>query len=249
MINEKILLGFPVDFKNICQIYPPKVNDVCGDSDFLICQALFTMTQEELEDAYDKEGIEQIPTPFQYLMINCYQDEDMKEKVIKELYKLIREPVAIVPEIEMFLIGKYEDDIDPDVDLDEPRLITADNYFDFQNQIRLVMGEKEVEPPEVPDPNEDPRITRWKRKVREHDKIVKKKKVKDGPKFGTLLAAICCMGIGITPLNIGEISYACVHWLIEMEQQKEEYDINIRSLLAGADSKKVKPKYWIRNID
>ena len=127
MINEKILLGFPVDFKNICQIYPPKVNDVCGDSDFLICQALFTMTQEELEDAYDKEGIEQIPTPFQYLMINCYQDEDMKEKVIKELYKLIREPVAIVPEIEMFLIGKYEDDIDPDVDLDEPRLITADN--------------------------------------------------------------------------------------------------------------------------
>ena len=249
MINEKILLGFPVDFKNICQIYPPKVNDVCGDSDFLICQALFTMTQEELEDAYDKEGIEQIPTPFQYLMINCYQDEDMKEKVIKELYKLIREPVAIVPEIEMFLIGKYEDDIDPDVDLDEPRLITADNYFDFQNQIRLIMGEKEVEPPEVPDPNEDPRITRWKRKGREHDKIVKKKKVKDGPKFGTLLAAICCMGIGITPLNIGEISYACVHWLIAMEQQKEEYDINIRSLLAGADSKKVKPKYWIRNID
>lgn len=249
MINEKILLGFPVDFKDICQIYPPTVNDVCGDNDFLICQALFTMTQEDLEDAYDKEGIEQIPTPFQYLMINCYQDENMKEKVIKGLYKLIREPVAIVPEIEMFLIGKYEDDIDPDIDLDEPRLITTDNYFDFQNQIRLVMGEKEVEPPEVPDPNEDPRITRWKRKVREHDKIVKKKKAKDGPKFGTLLAAICCMGIGITPLNIGEISYACVHWLIEMEQQKEEYDINIRSLLAGADSKKVKPKYWIRNID
>ena len=176
MINEKILLGFPVDFKDICQIYPPTVNDVCGDNDFLICQALFTMTQEELEDAYDKEGIEQTPTPFRYLMINCYQDEEMKEKVIKGLYKLIREPVAIVPEIEMFLIGKYEDDIDPDVDLDEPRLITADNYFDFQNQIRLVMGEKEVEPPEVPDPNEDPRITRWKRKVREHDKIVNKKK-------------------------------------------------------------------------
>jgi hypothetical protein len=34
-----------------------------------------------------------------------------------------------------------------------------------------------------------------------------------------------------------------------MEQQKEAYDIDIRSLLAGADSKKVKPKYWIRNID
>jgi hypothetical protein len=34
-----------------------------------------------------------------------------------------------------------------------------------------------------------------------------------------------------------------------MYQQNEEYDIDIRSLLAGADSKKVKPKYWIKNLD
>ena len=249
MINEKIFLGFPVDFKDVCQIYPPTVNDVCGDKDFLICQTLFTMTQEDLDDAYAKEDIDQIPTPFQYLMINCYQDEETKLKVIKGFEKFIHEPVAIVPEIEMLLIGKCEDDIDPDIDLDNPRLITAENYFDFQNQIRLVMGEKEVEPPEPPDPNEDPRITRWKRKVREHDRTINKKKSKQGPTFGTLLAAICCMGIGITPLNIGEMSYACVHWLTAMEQQKEEYDINIRALLAGADSKKVKPKYWIKNID
>jgi len=249
MINEKILLGFPVDFKDICQIYPPKVNDVCGDKDFPFWQALFTMTQEDLNDAYSKEDVNLIPTPYQYLMMTCYQEDGAKERVIKGFEKFIHEPVAIVPEIEMLLIGKYEEDIDPDTDLDSPRLITADNYFDFQNQIRLSMGDKEVEPPEVPDPDEDPRITRWKRKVREHDKIVNKKKAKDGPKFGTLLAAICCMGIGITPLNIGEMSYACVNWLIAMEQQKEEYDINIRALLAGADSKKVKPKYWIRNID
>ena len=57
------------------------------------------------------------------------------------------------------------------------------------------------------------------------------------------------MGIGLTPLNIGEISYACIQWLIAMYQQNEEYDIDIRSLLAGADSKKVKPKYWIKNLD
>ena len=57
------------------------------------------------------------------------------------------------------------------------------------------------------------------------------------------------MGIGLTPLNIGEMSYACVQWLIAIEQQRESYDIDIRALLAGADSKKVKPKYWIKNID
>ena len=65
----------------------------------------------------------------------------------------------------------------------------------------------------------------------------------------TCLVAICCMGIGLTPLNIGEMSYAAIGPIMKMSQEKEKYDIDIRSLLAGADSKKIKPKYWIRNSD
>ena len=250
MIDERILLGFPLDFKGICQVYPPTVNDVVGNKDFLIYQSLFTMTQEDLNDAYGQdERVQQVPTPFKYLLMNYYQDEEIRQKIHDGFDKFIHEPVTIVPEIEMLLIGKSEDELDPDVDLDNPRLLTEENYFEFQNLIRKVMGEKEVEPAEPEDPNLDPRIKRWKAKVKEHERIVAKKKAKKGPTFGTLLAAICCMGIGLTPLNIGEISYASVHWLITMEQQKEEYDIDIRALLAGADSKKVKPKYWIKNID
>ena len=249
MIDEKIFLGYPIDFKDICQIYPPTVNDVVGNKDFLIYQSLFTMTQEELEDAYAESNIETIPTPFQYLLMNYYQDERMREKIHDAFDKFIHEPVTIIPEIEMLLIGKKEDEIDPDVDLDNPRLLTEENFFDFQNMIRMVMGEKEVKLPDPEEENLDPRIKRYKAKIRANEKIIKRKKAKEAPSFGTLLAAICCMGIGLTPLNIGEISYACVHWLVTMEQQKEEYDIDIRALLAGADSKKVKPKYWIKNID
>ena len=249
MIDEKIFLGYPIDFKDICQIYPPTVNDVVGNKDFLIYQSLFTMTQEELEDAYAESNIETIPTPFQYLLMNYYQDEGMREKIHDAFDKFIHEPVTIIPEIEMLLIGKKEDEIDPDVDLDNPRLLTEENFFDFQNMIRMVMGEKEVKLPDPEEENLDPRIKRYKAKIRASEKIIKRRKAKDAPSFGTLLAAICCMGIGLTPLNIGEISYACVHWLVTMEQQKEEYDIDIRALLAGADSKKVKPKYWIKNID
>jgi hypothetical protein len=32
-------------------------------------------------------------------------------------------------------------------------------------------------------------------------------------------------------------------------QEQEKYRLDIESLLAGADSKKVKPKYWIRNLE
>ena len=245
MIDERVFLGYPIDFKDICQIYPPTVNDVCGKKDFLIYQSLFTMTQEELEDAYvDSAGATNVPTPFQYLLMNYYQDETMRKKIEDGFMKFVHEPVTIVPEIEMLLIGKSEDELDPDVDLENPRLLTEENFFDFQNAIRMVMGEKAAEPP---DPDEDPRVKRIKAKARYRERL--KAKRQKGPQFGTLLAAICCMGIGLSPLNIGEMSYACVHWLISMEQQREEYDIDIRALLAGADSKKVKPKYWIKNID
>jgi hypothetical protein len=57
------------------------------------------------------------------------------------------------------------------------------------------------------------------------------------------------MGLGITPLNIGEMSYAAVGILMNTYQQKEKYEIDVASLQAGADSKKIKPKYWIKNLD
>jgi len=250
MIDDRVFLGFPIAFKDICKIYPPTVNDVIGNEHFNIYNALFTITQEDLNDEYLKdERVTHIPTPFEYLMLNYYQGGDMQQHILDGFKFFLHEPVTIVPEINMLLIGKSEDELDPDRDLENPRLLTAENFFDFQNQIRIVMGSSEIKPPDPEEENLDPRILRYKRKIRESEKIIKQKKNKDGPKFGTLLAAICCMGIGLTPLNIGEISYACVHWLIAMEQQKEAYDIDIRSLLAGADSKKIKPKYWIKNLD
>ena len=37
--------------------------------------------------------------------------------------------------------------------------------------------------------------------------------------------------------------------ILNQYQTKEKYEIDIDSLLAGADSKKIKPKYWIRNLE
>ena len=56
------------------------------------------------------------------------------------------------------------------------------------------------------------------------------------------------MGIGINPLNIREMSYASMNKLMSKFQQKERYDIDIRSLIAGADAKKVKPQYWMNKL-
>lgn len=146
-------------------------------------------------------------------------------------------------------IGKFSDVVQQVRSVEQIKFLTEKNYFDFQNTIRQVMGEKVEKPPAPPDPNEDPRVTRIKEKARQRDRLKAKKGTANGISLTSCLVAICCMGIGITPLTIGEMSYAAIGPLMKMMQEKEKYDIDIRSILAGADSKKIKPKYWIRNFD
>lgn len=86
-----------------------------------------------------------------------------------------------------------------------------------------------------------------KAKARYRDKI--KAKSGKGLNFASSLVSICCMEFGLNPLNIGELSYAAIHPLIQQFQEKEKYELDIKSLLAGGDSKKIKPKYWVRNIE
>ena len=98
----------------------------------------------------------------------------------------------------------------------------------------------------------NPVIAEMKRKARRRDRLKEKQATKNkgnGISLYTMIASICCMGLGITPLNIGEMSYVAIESIMKKYQEKEKYEIDIKSLLAGADSKKVKPKYWIRNVD
>ena len=88
-----------------------------------------------------------------------------------------------------------------------------------------------------------------KAKARYRDKIKAKQAAKNGSTLFNTMASICCMCIGLTPLNIGEMSYVSMQAILNQYQTKEKYEIDIDSLLAGADSKKIKPKYWIRNLE
>ena len=148
----------------------------------------------------------------------------------------------------MIIIGNLQDVLKEIKTLDDLITIKEEDFFAFQNIIRESLGKKVVEPPVT---EEDPRVAEIKRKARYRDKLKAKQaaKGKNGIGLYATLASICCMGLGITPLNIGEMSYVALESVMRRYQEKEKYDLDIQSLLAGADSKKVKPQYWIRNFD
>jgi hypothetical protein len=120
------------------------------------------------------------------------------------------------------VIGKLEEVLKEVKSIDDLLLINEDNFFDFQNMIRSTLGKKAVDPP---NPNEHPKLKEMKRKARYRDRIKAKNaaKSKDGVSLFTSLVSICCMGLGITPLNIGEMSYVAFESILRKYQEKEKY--------------------------
>lgn len=248
MISAEAFLAQPLPFGKICSIYPPLVKDVVGLENFNLYRQLLTTSAEELEDRAIEYELKQNPisklenldliTPLQYILSLTLNNPTMA-KIVKEAFKFfIHEEVHLVPSSQIILIGNLDDLVKLE-DLTKARQLNSENFFEFQNCLRVALGEKHKEPPE---PNMHPRLRKMKYMARYRDKIKAKK---NGVQLGTLLSSICCMGIGLTPLNIGEISYAAFNGLLLIHGQKELYEQNISTLLAGGDSNKIKPKYWI----
>ena len=242
MTNLQFFLGYPLDFKGICYIYPPSVKEIVATKNFQIYTRLLTYSQEEIEDEYVKNGynLTNILNPFEYILNNAYNSLDFRSFLSKAFMFFIHEPVIYLFEEKKIAIG----DLKEVKSIDKLRILEEKDYFEFQNLIREAGGIPTVEPP---NPKEDPRVKAIKAKGRYRDKIKAKQGL--GLSLKTTLASICYMNLGLNPLNIGELSYAAIPVLIDTYQEKEKYELDIDSLLAGADSKKVKPKYWIRNLD
>jgi predicted nucleic acid-binding Zn-ribbon protein len=242
MINTGFLLGYPVDFKHICMVYPPKVKDIVTNQNYSIYSRLLTFSQEEIEDEYVKAQLDlkELLSPFEYILNNAYNNPQFKQLLEQAFFLFTHEQIMILFEQKQIVIG----DIKEIKSVNELRILKEEDYFEFQNLIREAIGGKMIPPP---NPNEDPRVKAIKAKARYRDYL--KAKQGKGLNLKTTLSSICCMGFGLNPLNIGELSYAAIPALIATYQEKEKYELDVDSLLAGADAKKVKPKYWIRNLD
>ena len=250
MSKELFFICEPVEFKPGIKIYPPTVKEVITNNNYGFYGRLLTYSQEEVEDEFveAKKKLSVYPTPIEFMLNNCYHNKDY-DKLCKEAFKFfIHEEVNFLYEQKLIVIGNIEEVVKNIKSLDDLIVINENDFFNFQNIVRECIGKKPVEPP---NPNEHPKIKEMKRKARYRDKVKAKNaaKSKDGITLFTTMVSICCMGLGITPLNIGEMSYVALESILRKYQEKEKYDLDISSLLAGADSKKIKPKYWIRNFE
>ena len=244
MINSYAFLALPIRKKNY-SVYPPTLNDSLNNPNFTQWEGLFTTSQEELEDSIHEHNPSYngpIPTPWLFLLGSAYEDKEF-ENTIREAFRFfLHEEITILYENQVIVLGNLEEELAKVNNAEELRIIDEEEFFNLQNTVRTSLG---IAPVEKPDPDESPRIKRMKAKARLRDRVKAKKGM--GLSLGDSLVSICCMGIGLTPLNIGEISYAALGKIIDRYQRKEAYETDVKSILAGADAKKIHPKYWITN--
>lgn len=244
MINSYAFLALPIRKKNY-SVYPPTLNDSLNNPNFTQWEGLFTTSQEELEDSIHEHNPSYdgpIPTPWLFLLGSAYEDKEFENTIRGAFRFFLHEEITILYENQVIVLGNIEEELVKVNNAEELRIIDEEEFFNLQNTVRTSLG---IAPVEKPDPDESPRIKRMKAKARLRDRVKAKKGM--GLSLGDSLVSICCMGIGLTPLNIGEISYAALGKIIDRYQKKEAYETDIQSILAGADAKKIHPKYWITN--
>jgi hypothetical protein len=84
MTNIAAFLGKPLLFKNKIWVYPPKVIDVVTNPRFGAYTKILTITAEDIYDElkFTNKNIEIYPTPFEFLLANCYHSEEFKQLAI-----------------------------------------------------------------------------------------------------------------------------------------------------------------------
>ena len=147
----------------------------------------------------------------------------------------IKEEVLLLPKINSVLVGGPAAS-------KEKRLITNDNFSDFQDILRLQNRREVPEPP----PEDETPGQRKMRLLREKVAAVKKKQAQkkgEGQTLVELMEIASTFGI-----DRNESLYA-FYSLVRRHQMREKWQQDLQMICAGADSKKLKTKYWGENPD
>lgn len=193
---------------------------------------LLLMTETDIEKIVKEKGgdISQLGnfSTLSYLLKSAELNEMFFLELEKALSTFIQEDILLLPKINAILVGPPS----------ERRLIKEDNFLDFQTILRI-QNRKEV--PEPPPENESA-IAKKMRLARERREAVKRKQQQQNgsqQELAELLEIAEVFGI-----NYYEKSIYAFYGLIQRHQLREKWDQDIQMLCAGADSKKIKTKYW-----
>lgn len=238
LIEEQAFLGAAAELKNVCKVQPLTISEIIsmGTDKYYQYLGLLLLDEVTIQKMIKEQSQQEIPLedikPLQYLLQNAEMNDQFLLELMTAFSIFIKEEILLLPKINSIVVGNPKN----------KRLITMDNFVDFQFILR-VQNNREV--PELPPENESEIAKKFRLKREARDAAKKKQQQKNGSStsFVDLLVVGEVFGI-----DVNNKTLFAFYKLLERYQAREKWDNDIQMLCAGADSQKIKTKYWGGNL-
>lgn len=234
VIKEQAYVGVPSSFYNICSVRPLTIREIVemGTDTYNFRLGLLLLTEIEISEMLNKRIGQDIPIeqihPLEYLLKNADYNDDFLLDLQKCFSTFIQEDILLLPKINAVLVG----------DPQKKRLITNDNFSDFQDILRI-QNQREVK--EAPPKNESEIARKFRLKREARDAAKRKQMAKKGEGQTMLDMFEIAETFGIDYQNKTLFAF---YNLLRRHQLKDKWDHDMMMVCAGADSKKLKMQYW-----
>lgn len=239
VIKEQAYAGYPSRLPGVCYVHPVLVGEMLemGSNVYSSRLGMLLLTSDEIRKIMEEKGVEVNEdtdlSPLPFLLKSAQANDNFYLELQAAFATFIKEEITLLPKINSVLIGPMA----------EKRLITEKNFIDFQTILNLQNRKKvPVPPPE----NESPFARKMRLAAEQRDAVKRKQQQKQGgaQDLADLMEIAEVFGIDYKNKSI----YA-FYGLIQRHQLREKWTQDIQMLCAGADSKKIKAKYWGANPD
>lgn len=171
--------------------------------------------------------------PLSFLLENAEANNSFFIELTNAFNTFINEEVLLLPKIHSVVVGDFKD----------KKLITDENFFDFQ-EILMIQNRKEI--PKPPPENESAGQRKMRLLAEKREAVKKKQQQKEGGKgmeLSELLEVATVYGISLDNSIYG------FYQLIERYRAKEKWDRDTQFIIAGAKPEELNTKYWGESLN
>lgn len=240
-LEGKMLSNLPILIDNVGYIYSLTLKEIAQIGITRYNQILSFMCFN-IEDIIKNTTDDDIDyTTFDIILGNCLKDKEFAEIILLGLNLFFREDVNLSPNIGGFIVG--------DIKEEQKRMITRDNYEEIKEIIKIKNGINKNKTKDDYNPA-NAKAKEILLKLKKSKEKIEKAKGSDTTDLTLwdLVSILASNSNNLNIINIWELDMYQFNNQFARMQIFENYDVNVRSLLAGADSKNVDLKHWLCKI-
>lgn len=243
MIDElKLLKGSPIYIDDIA-VYPLTIGEIAdlGLDKYNLYLNLINIDKERINILDEEINNFDIVCQFCFHNIDIGEMNNFKKLFLEAISLFLRNEINFIVNEQFagFIVG----------DIENYHIINNTNYDRIIEVIKqqncLVKNEEEDDNPADEKTRE---LLEKRKKVRQ---LLAKAKNNDDDiplTLADLVSILIANGNGVTPFNVWDMNFYLFNNQFSRMKMLEEFNINIRSLLAGVDPKNIDMKHWMSKI-